>query len=191
MAVSFLDNIAAARLLTLLNIPFTSWKAYELGIIDGKGDTISKADTPDKRAAWTYLHRVIRKIKKLMDRVPGARIAASIYALRESSDLSDDEFAMLSEAIVAGESSNIFAGTNTGAVVGKGPTKLKKFDEFLSESTQINGILDELELLVSTNTKLNNQQKQKFIDRFASVAQHSHTIKEVDIDRFEQLLKLT
>ena len=189
---SFLDNLAAARLLGLLNMPFKSWKAYELGIIDIKGTTINKPTTQEQKNAWTYLHRVIRKVKQLMDRIPGARIAASIYALREH--LEEDEFQILEEAMVAGETDNIHAGTNTGAVTGTGPQKMKKrkikdFDEYLNESMQFQLLMKDVDKMISNNVKLSNREKEELVHRFSTVTQNSSAVKERDIDKLEAMLR--
>lgn len=189
---SFLDNLAAARLLSLLNMPFKSWKAHELGIIDIKGNTINKVSTQEQKNAWTYLHRVIRKVKQLMDRIPGARVAASIYALREH--LEEDEFQVLEEAMVSGETNNIHAGTNTGAVVGTGPQKMKKrrikdLEEYLTESMQFQMLMKDVDNMLTNNVKLSNKEKEDLIHRFSTVAQNSSTVKERDIDKLEAMLR--
>lgn len=189
--MSIVDNLIAARILALLNMSFTSWKAYELGIIDIEGTTIKRAVTSEERKAWSYLHRIIRRVKKMMDRVPGARIAASLYALRES--VNADQYRVIEEAMVAGATTNAFAGTTTGGTTrepgGFDKRRKKKKDEKgkLEESSAgFQQLVKELEQLVKGRAMLSRVDMERLVDRFGVVTRSSG-LSERDIDYAEGL----
>lgn len=191
--MSIVDNLIAARILALINMPFERWKAYELGLIDEDGNTIKRAVTSDERKGWSYLHRIIRRVKKLMDRVPGARIAASLYALRESVNVT--QFNIIEEAMVAGATTNAFAGTTTGGTTREPggfdkKKKRKKKDEAekLEESSTaaFNQLVKELENLVKQRAMLSRVDLENLVDRFSVVTRASN-LRERDIEYAESL----
>ena len=68
------DNLIAIRILTLLVKPFIQTDAYRLGIIDAKGKNLIKPTsftTSEQRNAYTYLHRLVFNMKKIINRLPG------------------------------------------------------------------------------------------------------------------------
>jgi hypothetical protein len=69
----FVDSIIAYRILRLLVIPFADTDAYRYGIIDAKGKELKKMsqlNTVAERDAYTILHRMIFRIKKIIEKVP-------------------------------------------------------------------------------------------------------------------------
>jgi len=87
------DNLIAYRILNLLVVPFTDTDAYRLGIIDknGKEKIKSMADlnTADERNAYTLLHRLVFRLKRIIEKVPIenkklASLAAAYALIRES-----------------------------------------------------------------------------------------------------------
>lgn len=69
----FVDSIIAYRILRLLVIPFNETDAYRLGIIDAKGKELKRMaqlNTVAERDAYTILHRMIFRIKKIIEKVP-------------------------------------------------------------------------------------------------------------------------
>jgi hypothetical protein len=88
---SLVDNVIALRILYMLVQPFEKTDAYKYKIIDSEGKLLVKAsDIPsEQKAAYTYLHRIIFKVKQLIEKVPGgdsqlATLAASYMLVRES-----------------------------------------------------------------------------------------------------------
>lgn len=69
----FVDSIIAYRILNLLVTPFNKTEAYRLGIIDEKGKELKKMrdlNTVQLRDAYTLLHRLVFRLKKIIEKVP-------------------------------------------------------------------------------------------------------------------------
>lgn len=87
-----LDNLIAYRLLTMLTKPFPETDAYKLGIIDKDGKNLIRAKdfkTPEQRGAYTYLHRLVFNIKKLLNKLPGGEsqlknLVAAFFLVKEA-----------------------------------------------------------------------------------------------------------
>jgi hypothetical protein len=83
------DTVYAYRFLKLLSLPWEEWTAYELGIIDDKGAKLKKhLIGNDEKNAYTYFHRIVRKLKILLHKIPGGKsmmgkAAAAYVLLRE------------------------------------------------------------------------------------------------------------
>ena len=91
----FVDGVIALRILRLLTQPFAETKAYQLGIIDSKGKELKKMRTlnsVNERDAYTILHRLVFRIKKIIERVPIENkkvlsYAAALALVRENFEL--------------------------------------------------------------------------------------------------------
>lgn len=69
----FVDSIIAYRILRLLTTPFTDTDAFRLGIIDASGKELkrmSQLNTVAERDAYTVLHRLVFRIKRIIEKVP-------------------------------------------------------------------------------------------------------------------------
>lgn len=85
------DNLVAYRILSMLVTPFTETDAYKLGIIDEKGKNLRKASslkTSDERDAYSYLHRLVFNMKKILIKLPGGdsklkNIVAALFLVKE------------------------------------------------------------------------------------------------------------
>ena len=104
-----IDLFVTYRFLKILTTPFDKQDAYKLGIIDKdgnrvmgkpiKGIKVSKPDplkTPEEKAAYTILHKLIFNIKKLFNKVPGLKTkvgtyAAALYLLKDTFKKSVDD----------------------------------------------------------------------------------------------------
>lgn len=79
------DLFMVYQFIKRLTTPFTSWKAYELGVIDDRGEIIVKKNrrTPDQKRAFGKFDLMITKLKKLLAKVPGgsSKIASYMAAL--------------------------------------------------------------------------------------------------------------
>lgn len=98
---SGIDTYTLFTIVRRIGLPFTEWKAYKLGVIDGKGEfLIPKKDrTPEQYASMTYLDVFIRNLKRALQRVPGLNsrlvtYAGALWLLRENKH---EEFDMLTE----------------------------------------------------------------------------------------------
>jgi len=69
----FVDSLIAYRILQLLVTPFENTDAYKLGIIDKRGKELvpmNKLNSVEERDAYTLLHRLVFRIKKIIEKVP-------------------------------------------------------------------------------------------------------------------------
>lgn len=69
----FVDSLIAYRILKLLTTPFEETEAFRLGIIDSQGKELKKMsqlNKVDERDAYTILHRLVFRLKKIIEKVP-------------------------------------------------------------------------------------------------------------------------
>jgi hypothetical protein len=75
----------------MLVTPFVDTKAYKLGIIDEKGKNLKKSSTlktTEEKDAYTYLHRLVFNMKKIIGKLPGGdsklkNIIAALFLVKE------------------------------------------------------------------------------------------------------------
>lgn len=86
-----IDNVVAYKVLRMLVTNFTDTEAFKLGIIDAQGKTLRKSNqftTEAERNAFTYLHRLVFNMKKLINKIGGENklksMAAAIWLIREN-----------------------------------------------------------------------------------------------------------
>ena len=93
-----IDNAIALRVLWMLTTPFERTDAYRLGIIDKKGKEItpiSKLNTDPEREAYTYLHRLVFRLKRIIHMVPVESknflsFAAAVALVKEGVEYDED-----------------------------------------------------------------------------------------------------
>lgn len=86
-----IDNLIAFRVLRMLVTPFKDTQAYKLGIIDENGEVLKKTKdftTSAEKNAYTMLHRMVFRLKKLLAKVPGgstrlASFTAAYFLIKE------------------------------------------------------------------------------------------------------------
>ena len=88
------DLVYTLRFLRLLTTPFEKTTAYELGLIDDKGNKLKKPWSEKEKSAYNTFHRLVFNIKKLMAKVPGgssriASYASALYLIKEHLELTD------------------------------------------------------------------------------------------------------
>lgn len=69
----FVDSIIAYRILRMLVTPFEDTDAFRLGIIDKHGKELKRMNqlnTVDEKDAYSILHRMIFRIKRIIQKVP-------------------------------------------------------------------------------------------------------------------------
>lgn len=69
----FIDAAIVYRILKMLVTPFDKTDAFHLGIIDAKGKILKKAvqlKTTEERNAYTLLHRLVFRLKRIIEKVP-------------------------------------------------------------------------------------------------------------------------
>jgi len=98
------DNLIAYRILSMLVTPFDKTPAYRLGIVDEKGKILRKMAelrTDEERNAYTYLHRLVFNLKRILIKLPGGdsklkNIVAAFFLIKECYE-KNDSTAMLEE----------------------------------------------------------------------------------------------
>lgn len=84
------DLFVTYRFIKLLVTPFNKQDAFNYGIIDDKGyRTEKEIQTPEEKASYTILHKLIFNIKRLMGKVPGlgsrlGTYAAALFLLKDT-----------------------------------------------------------------------------------------------------------
>jgi len=86
-----IDNALALRILTMLVKPFVETDAFKLGIIDAHGRNIIPAaqlTKNDQKDAYSYLHRLVFNIKKIINKLPGGEsrlrnLVAAMFLFKE------------------------------------------------------------------------------------------------------------
>ena len=69
----FVDSIIAYRILKMLVVPFENTDAFKQGIIDKNGKELKKMselNTVAERDAYTILHRLVFRLKRIINKVP-------------------------------------------------------------------------------------------------------------------------
>ena len=85
-----IDLFVTYRFIKLLVTPFNKQDAYKNGLIDDKGyRTEKKVETPEEKASYTVLHKLIFNVKRLMGKVPGlgsrlGTYAAALFLLKDT-----------------------------------------------------------------------------------------------------------
>ena len=85
-----LDLYIVYQFLKKLSTPFKDWKAFDLGIIDEKGDVLKSRDqlTDKELKDWTYFDLLVTNIKKLISAIPAgnqkmANMVMALYLTKE------------------------------------------------------------------------------------------------------------
>lgn len=89
---AIVDNLIAYRVLSMLVKPFPETDAFKLGIIDASGKNIIKSrdfKTSVQKDAYSYLHRLVFNLKKLLNKLPGGdnmtkNLIAAFFLVKES-----------------------------------------------------------------------------------------------------------
>jgi hypothetical protein len=99
------DNLIAYRILKMLVTNFEDTEAFKLGIIDKKGKNLRKSSTlqtTQEREAYTYLHRLVFNMKKIINRIPGNEsrmksLVAALWLVKEQYQSGSRSTAMMQE----------------------------------------------------------------------------------------------
>lgn len=90
----FVDSIIAYRILKMLVTPFEDTDAFRLGIVDAKGKELKKMsnlNSVDERDAYSILHRMVFRLKRIIEKVPVENkklvsFAAALSLIKEHAD---------------------------------------------------------------------------------------------------------
>jgi len=102
------DLIYTFRFLRLLTKKWTDMPAYEMGIIDDEGNPLKKSSQlkgNEEKGAYTMFHRLVFKLRRLLQKLPFgktafASYAAALFLIKENSDLSDSDVQMVMETLL-------------------------------------------------------------------------------------------
>ena len=89
------------KFITILTTPFNKTDAFKLGIVDENGKILkkkAKLKTDEEKDAYTMMHRLVWKLKRLMEKIPFgksrlASYAAALWLIKENKEdnISEEE----------------------------------------------------------------------------------------------------
>ena len=89
------------KFIRILTTPFNKTDAFKLGIVDENGKILkkkAKLKTDEEKDAYTMMHRLVWKLKRLMEKIPFgktrlASYAAALWLIKENKDdnISEEE----------------------------------------------------------------------------------------------------
>ena len=82
MASKVADLVLVYQFLKRLTTPFNETPAFDLGIIDERGQRIKSKElkTTEEKNAYGYFDRLVFNVKKLLERFPGGKNRLASYA---------------------------------------------------------------------------------------------------------------
>jgi hypothetical protein len=135
---SYVTSFTLAKFIKDITTPITSTKAYELGIVDARGNVQRQPKTSQETSAWTPYDQMVISVRKLFDRIPDpstkARLSSFVAAVKlftesfESVGGDADEFQhgvfnyLLEQEVITNEDIANVMGTGNIAGLGIGPT---------------------------------------------------------------------
>jgi len=95
---NIVDALITFRIIKMLVTSWTSTDAYKLGIIDKDGNPLKKSEelkTPQEEAAYTSLHRLVFKLKRILQKIPVVNrnlvnYAAALWLIKECNESMED-----------------------------------------------------------------------------------------------------
>jgi hypothetical protein len=99
------DNLIAYKVLSMLVTNFEDTKAYKLGIIDNSGKNLKKVSTlktSEEKDAYSYLHRLVFNMKKILNKLPGGEnklksLVAALFLVKEYYQSNNRSTALMEE----------------------------------------------------------------------------------------------
>ena len=105
VASTAMDLYFVYKFAKFIAMEWTDWPAYQLGIIDENGNVIKRKRVGiEERSNYTLFHRLLRKLKQLLEKVPGmksklGKAIAAYFLFKEgmekhgaNGELLDEEF---------------------------------------------------------------------------------------------------
>ena len=97
------DLFLVYQFIKRLSTPFKEWDAYELGIIDERGNQLIKRKdftTRDQKNAFGIFDIMIMKLKRLLEKIPGGKTrigsyAAALYLIKEQQSIEKGGFELV------------------------------------------------------------------------------------------------
>ena len=93
---SAIDIFVAYKFIKQLTTPWKKWDAYELGLIDVKGNTLKKRETKEEEKALPAWKILVKNLKRLLEKLPGgksqlASFAVGLWLIKEEMGIEDIE----------------------------------------------------------------------------------------------------
>ena len=95
MATRALDTVITFRVLKLLTTQWVDQAAFKEGLIDEKGKRIKpeRVNTSERKNAYTFLHRLVFNLKRIIEMIPFgktriASYAAALFLIKEHCEIS-------------------------------------------------------------------------------------------------------
>lgn len=100
-----MDTMMALRVVYLLVTPIQNTDAFKLGLIDGDGKTIKKAETAKEKNATSMLHRLCWNLKRIIGLIPGGAtkigsLTAAYLLMKEAYEMEWSEEQLNEEAVL-------------------------------------------------------------------------------------------
>jgi hypothetical protein len=115
----------------MLVTPVKETKAYKLGIVDEKGNNLKKTSslsTSEEKEAYTYLHRLVFNMKKIINKVGGESklksIVASLWLVKEYYETKDRSLSLMEDRYI-----RILEVVNNNVVLVEEELAVRKFFE--------------------------------------------------------------
>ena len=94
------DTYYAYRFIKHLVTPWNKMKAYELGLVDENGKKLKSPQTPEERTEYSYFHRLVFNLKRILEKLPFgksrlASYAAALFLIKEDGKLSDEQLSQV------------------------------------------------------------------------------------------------
>ena len=131
-----IDIIYTYRFLKILTTPWDEMDAFKEGIIDEKGRQLKKLrelNTMDEKDAYTYFHRMVFNLKRLLNKLPGgeskiASYASALFLIKEDKNITPLEaYDYLIEEVVT---ANSVGSGNIDFTPAKKKKKVQKRDTY-------------------------------------------------------------
>lgn len=135
---SYVTSFTLAKFIKDITTPITSTKAYELGVVDAKGNLQRDPKTAQEKSAWTPYDQMVISVRKLFDRIPDpstkARLSSFVAAIKlfsesfesvggDTEELQTGVFNyLLEQEVITNEDIANVMGTGNIAGLGIGPT---------------------------------------------------------------------
>lgn len=118
------DAVLTYQFLKRFVLPFTSWRAYKLGIIDASGNILKKRKdlkTQEERDAFGTFDLLVLNLKRVLAKVPGGALtigtaAAAVYLMKE--EPTEEDVEQLGRLLEDSPTNSVGGGAIAGAGVG-------------------------------------------------------------------------
>jgi hypothetical protein len=133
---AIVDNLIAFRVLYMLVTPFVETDAYKLGIIDQNGKNLKKSSTlktSKEKNAYSYLHRLVFNMKKILGKLPGGdsslkNMVAALFLVKEYNQSKNRTTSLMEERFL-----HVLQKVNEGVVLVEEEIELRAFMKKIEE----------------------------------------------------------